>query len=57
MAADAELLVVKNIMIERESMAEEIDGVLRHLRETFKNTEKLSIDQQKIIENLEEELQ
>ena len=56
MAAEAALHQAKLVMIERDSMAVEMDEVYRHLREQFRSTEKLSIDQQKIIENLEEEL-
>ena len=56
MAAEAKLFDIEKTMVERDMMAHEMDQMYKHLREQFKNTEKLSIDQQKIIENLEEEL-
>lgn len=56
MAAEAALHQAKLVMVERDSMAVEMDEMYLSLREQFRFTEKLSIDQQKIIENLEEEL-
>lgn len=44
------------VMSERDMMAEEMDGMYLMLRDSFKAAEKLNVDQQKIIENLEEEL-
>lgn len=57
MDAEKKLADLQAVMGERDMMANEIDEMLRHVREQFRSTEKLSIDQQKIIENLEEELQ
>jgi hypothetical protein len=44
MAAEAALHEVKAVMIERESMAREMDELFLSLREQFRNTEKLSMD-------------
>ncbi len=43
-------------MEERNLLVEEIDAMYLQLREDFRINEKLTTDQQKIIENLEEEL-
>ena len=57
MAADKALLEAQKVMVERNMMAEEVDAMFLDLRDTNKMNEKLNQDQQKIIENLEEELQ
>lgn len=44
-------------MRERDFLVQELDDMFIGLRERFRSTEKLNIDQQKIIEHLEEELQ
>ena len=45
------------IMGERNSLVEELDGMFISLRDEHKAAQKLTTDQQKIIEHLEEELQ
>ncbi len=44
-------------MVERNLLVEELDGLFLQMREDYKISDKLTGDQQKIIENLEEELQ
>jgi hypothetical protein len=44
------------VMEERNMLVEELDNMFINLRDTHQVTEKLTQDQQKVIENLEEEL-
>lgn len=45
MDAEKKLADLQAVMGERDMMANEIDEMLRHVREQFRSTEKLSIDQ------------
>ena len=45
------------VMIEKNLLIGELDDLFINLRSEFKIIEKQNVDQQKIIENLEEELQ
>lgn len=57
MMAEEALEQAKKLMSERDSLFEELDGMYLYLRDEHKQSEKMNMDQQKIIENLEEELQ
>ena len=54
--AEKKLKKVVVIMAERDMMFEEIDRVHMRLRDDFRKSESITQDQQKMIENLEEEL-
>lgn len=57
MAAEDSLEGAKAVMIERDMMFEEVDGLFLTLRDEHKSSAKITADQQKVIEHLEEELQ
>ena len=57
MLAEETLADFKRVTDERNLLFHEVDNMFISLRDEFKVTEKLSLDQQKIIENIEEELQ
>ena len=56
MLAEETLADFKRVTDERNLLFHEVDDMFINLRDEFKVTEKLTIDQQKIIENIEEEL-
>ena len=56
MLAEETLADFKRVTDERNLLFHEVDDKFINLRDEFKVTEKLTIDQQKIIENIEEEL-
>lgn len=56
MLAEETLADFKRVTNERNYLFHEVDDMFINLRDEFKVTEKLTLDQQKIIENIEEEL-
>lgn len=57
MAAEDSLAEAKAVMVERDMVFEEVDGLFLTLRDEHKSSAKITADQQKVIEHLEEELQ
>jgi hypothetical protein len=57
MKAERELHGAHIAMTERNSLVEELDSMYLHIRDEHRHNLKLTNDQQKIIEHLEDELQ
>lgn len=56
MKAEKDLHQLRLVSVERNTLVEELDSMYLHLRDQHRHNLKLTIDQQKIIEHLEDEL-